>query len=650
MPDKQANRIKFFSNADGASGHYLALAEPILRNFDKEKSIDDINDIIELYQIKRYIDADLFLPSWTESDRSYFKEIVKEIWSSIGKYWIIIDDRNFRRLFKALEFSYRDSFWDLIEKFENYKNISKGIFVKMLNSKQVYLRDVLHHKKLVKYYGQEIKQHMLVKVESAELLLAQYEEKHERDFTDINFPGCLTLEDKEQIILNYLDWEDANLNYIRLIVNSRDTERLKLSDKTRLKAHNVERKKNNEILETGYVWNCGNQVTLSQDQEEPVLITWEDHIQKVSYSTKWLDQFDDSLSLFQIFSNLFGFIDEFGLIELVSKKREMDGMEKIFMKSKNCYSKGMTFTRKSNLSHLQILMCSAHYLPGRNKTIELILKEVIDGLINGFFGLKNLKITFPSENTSNLEKVRMIAPEFESLLKQFQLYAEDGIIDHELLRISSAPKKISEIKSLVEKKYGYGTANQKLQELQYSFFSDQSMLWFVDSYKDKYHNLYSLLVNEDVRLSDFKNYQRPAIEKYIGDGYLAEDQGGFVKIHKLVELFIIGKLYKDEVISYWHFSQRIRVVIDQMQKEGMICFGKTLFSKSEQKYFNFYLNKSDFTDGLDLRNRYLHGSNSDSDEEHQNSYLIYLKLFVLALLKVVNDLALDVSIERIYCD
>ncbi|MEI7423438.1 MAG: hypothetical protein WCK18_15145, partial [Prolixibacteraceae bacterium] len=286
------------------------------------------------------------------------------------------------------------------------------------------------------------------------------------------------------------------------------------------------------------------------------------------------------------------------------------------------------------------------YLKGRNKSIELILKDVIDDIFNGFFNLKNLRITFPSENTSNLEKVRMIAPEFESLLKQFQLYAEDGIINHELLRISSAPKKLSDIISPVEKKYGYGTSSEKLQELQYSFFSDQSMLWYVDLYKNKYHNLYSLLVKEDVRVTDFKNYQRPAIEKFIKERYLAENQEGFVKIRKIFELLVIGKLYKDEVISYWHFPSGIRTVIDQMHEEGLIYFGKTLFSEPEQKYFNFYLNKLDFTDGLDLRNKYLHGTNSDSDEEHQNSYLIYLKLFVLALLKIVNDLSIGMLIKK----
>lgn len=645
MQKKEANRIKFFTKADYVCVEHLSLAEPILRNFDKEKSFTDINDIIELYQIKRYIDAELFLPRWTDNDQRFFKEIVKDFWNSIRKYFITIDDLNFIKLFNSLEFRYRNSFWDLVETFEIHKNISKKKFIDVLKSKHTFLQDVLQHKKLVKYYGQEIKQHMLENEKSAELLLTQYEEKHELDYTDINFPSCLALNDKEQIILNYLNWEDANLNYIRLIVNARDTEKLKLSDKTRLKAHNVERKKNDEIFETGHVWNYGNQVTLSKNQEEPVLINWEDNIQKVSYSTKWLDQFEDGFSLFQIFSNLFRFIDEYGLIELVSKKEEMDVMEKIFMKSKNSYSKGMAFIRKSNLSHIQIFMFS-EYLRGRNKTIELILKDVIDSIFNGFFDLKNLRITFPSEKASSLEKVRMIAPEFESLLKQFQLYAEDGIIDHELLRISSAPKRISDIKSLVEKKYGYGASNQKLQELQHSFFSDQSMLWYVDPYRDKYHNLYSLLVKEDVRLNDFKNYQKPAVEKYIEDGYLIENQNGFVKIHKVLELFVIGKLYKDEVISYWHFPLGIRTVIDHMKEEGLIYFGKTLFSESEQKYFNFYLNKSDFTDGFDLRNKYLHGTNSDSDEEHQNSYLIYLKLFVLALLKILNDLAIDELIKK----
>jgi len=242
MNTEKENRIKFFSKADFASVDNLSLAEPILRDFDKERSIEEINDIIELYQIKRYIDAGLFLDRWSENDRSNFKEIVKDFWNAIRKYWVTIDDRNFIELFNSIDFSYRDSFWDLIEVFEIYKKISKETFVKVLNSKHMYFRDMLKHNKIVLYYGNEIKQYMLENEKSAELLLAQFEEKHDSNYTVINFPRSLTDVDKEQIILNYLNWEDTNLNFIRLIVNSRNTD-LKLSDKTRLKAINVERKK-----------------------------------------------------------------------------------------------------------------------------------------------------------------------------------------------------------------------------------------------------------------------------------------------------------------------------------------------------------------------------------------------------------------------
>lgn len=51
-----------------------------------------------------------------------------------------------------------------------------------------------------------------------------------------------------------------------------------------------------------------------------------------------------------------------------------------------------------------------------------------------------------------------------------------------------------------------------------------------------------------------------------------------------------------------------------MEVEKIIHFDSTLFSKPEQDYFNYFLNKSDFTNGLDLRNSYLHGTQAKPDE------------------------------------
>ncbi len=77
-----------------------------------------------------------------------------------------------------------------------------------------------------------------------------------------------------------------------------------------------------------------------------------------------------------------------------------------------------------------------------------------------------------------------------------------------------------------------------------------------------------------------------------------------------------------------------------MSKDGIVFFGSSLFAIPEQNYFNYYLNKSEFTNGHDLRNSYLHGTQANPTEVylHENSYLLYLKLLILVIFKIEDDL------------
>ena len=85
-----------------------------------------------------------------------------------------------------------------------------------------------------------------------------------------------------------------------------------------------------------------------------------------------------------------------------------------------------------------------------------------------------------------------------------------------------------------------------------------------------------------------------------------------------------------------------------MALENIIYFGSSLFSKPEQAYFNYYLNKSDFTNGLDLRNSYLHGTQAAPNETHKHeySYFTYLKLLFLVMLKIEDDLLISKRIKK----
>lgn len=73
----------------------------------------------------------------------------------------------------------------------------------------------------------------------------------------------------------------------------------------------------------------------------------------------------------------------------------------------------------------------------------------------------------------------------------------------------------------------------------------------------------------------------------------------------------------------------------------MVEAESSLLSRPEQDYFNYYLNKSSFNNSLDLRNMYVHGTQSnDSDNEnvHYTNYITFLKLFVLIIIKINDDL------------
>lgn len=58
----------------------------------------------------------------------------------------------------------------------------------------------------------------------------------------------MTVEDKGNIISNYLDSSDVNYNYIGLIQNVRNRNDFKISDKTRLKAKRLHQSENRKIF------------------------------------------------------------------------------------------------------------------------------------------------------------------------------------------------------------------------------------------------------------------------------------------------------------------------------------------------------------------------------------------------------------------
>ncbi len=81
--------------------------------------------------------------------------------------------------------------------------------------------------------------------------------------------------------------------------------------------------------------------------------------------------------------------------------------------------------------------------------------------------------------------------------------------------------------------------------------------------------------------------------------------------------------------------------MDVLIDKKLLIAENTLFSRLERNYLNFYLNKKEFTNGYDLRNKYLHGTNTFSENEHKNDYYRLIKLIILTLFKIDDDITIN---------
>jgi len=648
------NRVEFYSKEDMAGGYHLSKGEHILRN--ETKSVYEyINDILELYNIKQYLDNELYLKSWSQNDIEDFKQKAIEYGRIIGQFMSKINDRNITTYYEQLLHGYINSFWELVNNQKIYKQISSENFETILTNNPHEIRSILTYQNLVVRYNTVLRDFLLTYSQSAEILLSIYEQKDDLNSKKERYlPQSLTIQDKENIVSNYIDSESCNLNYLRLIQNARDKSIFKISDKTRLKA------KRKEKEETGKIFDERKNIAL---QKYGVSISFplktnkikdgnvENSVANYSYSLNYIKENNDIHSLFLNFIILFEYLDIQNRIDLVNKKNQMGVLERVMgIHSENEYRFGIAFNMNEMTSRAQIFAYHT-IINDLGESLENILQSVFTLIFQEKYNFaNNARLSMPSTTVSYFEKVRFLAPEFESVLKQYKLFVDDRGIDFELLQMSSSPSAIKDIPSLNLDKYVYfNEENTELVGCSNLFFSDQTLLAYVKPYKEKhYHNFFDLLANEQVDFNNYEEHQKPQINYLINNSFLYLDKNNFVQITNIPRVLILKDLYENEVASFYHYPKAFQKEVKQMKNQNMVFFESALLSKPEQSYFNYYLNKSEFTNGLDLRNSYLHGTQANPEEleKHEYAYFTYLKLLVLVLLKIEDDLLISQVINK----
>lgn len=629
------DRIVFFSKEDLASHYMMGKIDIFLKNKINEKPIESINDILERHHIIKYFENGFKHPEWTEKDIEGYESIIKGFKKNISHFFTNLSVNKILDFYDDIHFDYFKTFWLMINNHGTFKQITKPVLDSIFKKKKFKISNILYCKKIVSHFDEEIREHIMSNQCNAEILLDYFEASHDIPQQEKFFPKSLTLRDREQLVNRYLDSDNVNLNYIRLIVKNKDSENLKFTDKTRLKAKKLADKINDELLNSEHAIFFRKAVSLSEDQDEIKKIEYKDNQQVYSYSKKRLNEDTNYITLLKNFKTVFEYLDFQGCINLIPRTSEIDSFEYTFMRSKNEFFISSAFSEKS-MDGLMSFEIYKLFLDSININMEDILEHFVNEYLNKNFNINYLKLHLPSKESTYLEKIRLIVPEFESLLEQYKLYVEDDIVDYELLQVSTKTSKFYSIPSLLQRKYVYPIGEEYIK-LRNIFMRDTSLLFDYEKYGDKYNNFYHLLISETISINDFDDFRKEYIQQLIDDRYLNLSKDGVLEIENQNLLLIIHYLTNYDVISYWRFSESLRKEIDFMNEKKMIEFSDKLLTVAEQEYFDYYLNNR-FSNGLWLRNKYVHATNSHDEIEQEKDYKTLIRLLVLLILKIEDDL------------
>ncbi|GAA0135245.1 hypothetical protein YSY43_20850 [Paenibacillus sp. YSY-4.3] len=117
---------------------------------------------------------------------------------------------------------------------------------------------------------------------------------------------------------------------------------------------------------------------------------------------------------------------------------------------------------------------------------------------------------------------------------------------------------------------------------------------------EKYQNFLDLIIKEKVSRSKFQEYQIQRMKWLFDNDLIRENDSDYKEFTDIKKVYALKELYFKDVLSYWHYPDDIKNTIDDLANQGYVSFESILFSRNEQDYFDFYLNKAKFTNGLDL--------------------------------------------------
>lgn len=635
-------RVKFYGSRDLSSSFYLAKAVLIVDKISQSKQHYKINDVLEYHNILQYIQHGAYLTLWSKAEKTAFLDAEADLHRIVNSYFKSMNGNNFSRRIKQLDQQYIDDFLDLFVKLKLHQRISKRQFGYAVRSMPISVFILVANEQLVRIYPDIIKDIILSDVKNAEIILEKYLVKSNKNRDNIYLPSNITDTEKIQLIDKYIDSLEANLNYIRVICDSKSKD-FRIPDDMRLKAIRKESSGLDKIFEKDTGLRVTYQIGISKKQTMEIVSEQLDHGVRISFAERWLKDNLDYATILNNFIYLFEYAYSNMLITLISTESSSGIVERFMgVKAKSDYPTNILFSTRDYISTMEMFVYY-DFLQTNDVRLEDVIEWFFLTYVKEQFKIEDFKVAMPSKLSSYREKCSYIFPEMESMLKQFRLYVTKGEIDQELVRISTTQTAYNQLPSFNKKKYLYANKdNEDIRSMLFLMFSDQSGLTHINDNKQA-DNLYKLLLKYKLNYNELQHYQVASID-WLKSMTILKIEKGQVIVKNRARLALLSLLNQSEAISYHHLSDSLKKEADAMIKRGLLDTEDTLLSRPEVAYFNYHLNKKEFGNSLDLKNKYSHGTPPVADDGdasiYKEHYMIGLKLLIVLLIKINDDLCI----------
>ena len=625
--ETSVEKIKHYDSSDLAYDYMIERAIQFVDQYGESPNFNNINLVLAAYNV--YL---LLTKAKLKSAYLHYASIAKTYIKHCNIYFSNLNNDNIKCSHNIPMQLYQEDYWQLFNNTKLYYSIDKKIVKFLLYKLTPSLTAILKHPQIVNVYSREITCYIIKNQYSILFILDYYFTYNKESTKKFILPKELTSKILLWLINKKLSSNNISPQYLRLIENSTNST-LIIPDKMKVKAKRCRKQIESEILSTNSSM-ISNMKIVFKNIDELIKIDFQPPNLTITLDKSWIDENNHNDYLF---ANLFIFYficDINYRAKFIANKTDSTKLEDLISKplGLNDYFQPLLSRIQEDLAHL-FIMSYDKLLLTQNKRIEDLLKWFYTEFIAEEFHVHKFIFNSSSTNTTFIEKCRNLCSEIDSILKQYQLYYENNDIDRDLLEINSKPLLFSQLESYDKNKYAYIVDTEYINSMNL-LFSDQSYLNLITKLLDTNKTFISEIINPtiDLFLTDFDESQKKLIKKLQQQQLIILNQQNQI-IAKKNNIEVLKDFYENSCICNKAYQK-------QLNKLNIECkYTNSLFSTSEVDYLNFILNKKQFPNGHDLRNKYIHGSQSQNEISQLNDYYLLLMIHCFIALKIYDELA-----------